>query len=296
MTVEAPAARPEHPLRAILIMVAAVLCFTVLDFMAKFLVQDYSVFQLAWGRYGFNLLFMAVFLPALGWRGLTRTSRLPVQLGRGLLLVIATSSIFAAVRFLPLADTYAISFVAPVMVVALSITLLGETVDRRRWLAIFGGFLGVLVVIRPGSGVMSWPAIFPLIMATCWALYQVLTRLLAATEQPVPTLFYTTLVGTVATSLILPAVWIPPTAAVWAVMAAMGLVGMLGHLALFHAFTLAPASLLSPFIYTQIIWAILLGYWGFGDVPDGFTLLGSAIVVVSGIFLLHSRQKKRSTA
>jgi drug/metabolite transporter (DMT)-like permease len=120
-------------------------------------------------------------------------------------------------------------------------------------------------------------------------LYQVLTRLLAATEQPIPTLFYTTLVGTVATSLILPAVWIPPTAAVWAVMAAMGLVGMLGHLALFHAFTLAPASLLSPFIYTQIIWATLLGYWGFGDIPDGFTVLGSAIVVMSGIFLLRGR-------
>ncbi len=285
----------EHnPRSGILLMLVAVVCFTALDGTAKLLVREYSIAEIVWGRYLFNLLLMAAFIPRLGIAGLVTTERPVLQIARGLLLLTSTASLFAALRFMPMADTYAITFVSPLIVAALSAPLLKERVMRSHWTAILCGFLGVIVIVRPGSGTASWAAVFALTMALSYALYQIMTRAMSVSEGTITTLFYTALVGSIAMSSVLPVVWRTPTVAAWALMAWMGLVGFIGQLLLFKALSLAPAALLSPFTYTQIVWATAIGYMLFGDVPDLATIAGSLIVIASGLYVLIDAARGRA--
>lgn len=289
MTAGALAPARSRPLLGVVLMLFAVLSFTLLDSSAKYLSDDYALPQLLWARYTFSLLLVLAATPWLGVRQVVRTERLPFQLARGGLLLLATASIFTAVRFLPIADAYAISFVSPVIVAALAIPLLGERVSTARWVAIVAGFLGVIVVMRPGSAAFSWAVVFPLAMATFYALYQIMTRMLGPRDRAVTTLFYTMLTGAIVTSILAPVWWRWPTLEGWAVMFGMGVIGLIGQLALIRAFSLAEASYLSPFVYTQILWATLIGYLVFGDLPDATTLGGSAIIIASGIVLMKQR-------
>jgi len=157
--------RPSRPLLGILLMVAAGLAFTALDGSAKFLVRDHPLVEVVWARYVFSLVTVGAFLPRYGLVGLVSTGNLRLQVGRGSLLLLTTLLMFVALRFMPIADTYAISFVAPLLVAAVSVPLLGETIARGQWLAILAGFVGVLVVVRPGLGAFSWAAGLPLLMA-----------------------------------------------------------------------------------------------------------------------------------
>ena len=191
-----PAERDARPLLGAAMMLLAVLSFTVLDSTAKYLSASLPVAQLVWGRFFFTLLLTLAFLPWLGLRGLCRTQRPLQQFLRGATLLGATGSLFLAVKYLPLAETYAITFVSPFMVALAAGLLLGERVDWRLWLVTIGGFAGVLVVIRPGSGAFTWHVVFPLAMATFWAANQVITRVLGASDRPIVTLFYTALIGT----------------------------------------------------------------------------------------------------
>lgn len=270
-------------------MLFAVLSFVLLDGSAKYLSAELSTPQLVWARYSFSLFLMAAFLPWLGWRRLVLTKRPVAQIGRGMLLVCATASIFTGMRFLPMAEAYAISFVSPAIVAALAIPILGERVSAARWLAIGAGFVGVLVVIRPGAGAISWAAVFPLAMATFYGLYQIMTRVLGPVDSPLTTLFYTMLVGAIVSSLVVPFFWQIPTPGALAIMVWMGFIGLIGQLALIRAFAHAPASLLAPFAYTQIVWATIVGYLVFGDIPDVATAIGSIIVIASGLLLSHPR-------
>ena len=283
----------HDPRRGILLILLAVVCFTALDGTAKLLVREYSIAEIVWGRYLFNVLLMAAFIPRLGIAGLVATGRPVFQIARGFLLLTSTASLFAALRFMPMADAYAISFVSPLIVAALSAPLLKEQVSRSHWTAILCGFLGVIVVIRPGSGTISWAAVFPLTMALSYALYQIMSRAMSISEGTITTVFYTALVGSIAMSCALPVVWRTPTVAAWALMAWMGLAGLIGQLLLFKALSLAPASLLSPITYTQIIWATGIGYILFGDVPDLATIVGSLVVIASGLFLLSGVARRR---
>ena len=276
----------QRPRAGILLMLAAVACFTALDGAAKVLVHDYSIVEIAWGRYLFNLLLLSFFIPRLGMGGLVTTAKPVLQIVRGFLLLTSTASLFAALQFLPMADTYAITFISPIIVAALSVPLLKEQIRPSHWVAILCGFLGVIVVIRPGSGAVGSAAIFPLIMALAYATYQIVTRTMSAGESAITTVFYTALVGSASMSCALPVVWRVPTMAAWTLFFWMGLVGLIGQLLLFKAFRLAPASLLSPFAYTQILWACMIGYAVFGDVPDFWTAIGSLIIVASGLFLV----------
>ena len=289
-----PVTAGERPLLGIGLMLLAVLSFTCLDATAKYGTGETSVPMLVWGRYAFNLLFMAAFLPWLGVRGLIRTTYPIYQAARAVLLVLATASMFTAVKLLPLAETYAISFISPLIVAALSAPLLGERVGGRRWGAIVVGFAGVLIVIRPGDAALGWVAIFPLLMATFYAIYQIMTRALSTSDGAVPTLFYTVLVGSLATSVALPAFWEPPSIKTLGLMVAMGALGLCGQLMLICALLLAPASLVSPFVYTQIVWACGVGYLVFGDIPDVTTLVGAVVVIASGVLLLSWRNAVNS--
>lgn len=293
MSPRSQAAAADRPLLGITLMVVAVLAITLLDSSAKYLADDYAMPQLLWARYTFSFLFTLVALPRIGWSGLVCTRQPFAQLGRGALLLLATGAMFMAVRYMPIADAYAISFVSPAIVALFAIPLLSESVTRRRWLAIVCGFAGVVMVIRPGTTAATWAAIFPLAMAMFYALYQIMTRKLGPQESPFTTLFYTMVLGAAITTCVAPFVWRAPTAEAWAIMIWMGLIGLLGQLALIKAFALAPASLLSPFVYTQIIWGILVGYAVFGDTPDTPTVFGTLIVVASGLFLMQTRGSAR---
>ena len=275
-------------------MLAAVTCFTALDGTAKLLAHDYSVVEITWGRYLFNFLLLMLLVPRLGIGGLVITGRPVLQIVRGLLLLTSTASMFAALRFMPMADTYAITFVSPIIVALLSVPFLKEQIERSHWAAILLGFFGVIVVIRPGSGIASSAAFFALAMAIAYAIYQILTRMISADEKASTTVFYTALVGTASTSCLLPVVWRAPTLEAWSLLIWMGLAGLIGQILLFKAFSLAAASILAPFAYSQILWASAIGYTVFGDVPDLWTVIGSLILIASGIFLSRDMTFQRS--
>jgi drug/metabolite transporter (DMT)-like permease len=240
-------------------------------------------------RYFFSLVVLGLLIPPLGVRELVATRRTGLQIGRGLLLAVATLCMMTAISVIPLADAYTIMFTAPLLVTVFSIPLLGERVGWRRWSAVLVGFMGVLIVIRPGIGAVHWAMLLPLVTAVCFALYQILTRKVSesAGETSLAMLFYLSLVGTVVFTVIVPFFWRPVAMLDWGWMIGMGVLGAIGHLLLIRALTLVPASLVSPFTYSQIVWALILGYLVFGDLPDRWMLIGCAVIVASGLYVFY---------
>jgi len=286
--IETRAVQTMSPIRGIMLMIAAVASFTVLDSTAKYLTNDLPVFEVVWARYLFSLLIFPVIFPIASVREAFKTKRPWVQIARALLLVGATVSIFFAVHYLPLAETYAISFISPFLAALFAIVLLREKVSSRRWIAIAVGFGGVLIVLRPGIDIFGWATLFPLAMAVFWALYQVVTRLLSATEPPLTTLFFTMMTGSAVLTCVVPFIWVMPGPNAWMLMGFMGLVGLIGQWLLIKAYAIATSSLLAPFAYTQIVWATLIGYVVFGDFPSVSTLIGVAVVIIGSLMVLNT--------
>jgi len=207
---------------------------------------------------------------------------------RSVLLLGSTLFNFAALRYLQLDEAISLVFSTPFFVAALSGPILGEWVRWRRWTAIAVGFVGVLVVVRPGPGTFQPAALLSLSAAICYALYSIITRILARTDSNATTLFYSNIVGALALLPVVPFVWTTPSdPLVIALMVVSGVIGSCGHYLLIAAHRLAPAAVLSPFIYTEIVLVILTGFLVFGDVPNRWTLTGAAIVVASGLYILH---------
>jgi drug/metabolite transporter (DMT)-like permease len=284
-------------------MLVAMMLFTTMDTIGKLLSAHQPVQQVVWGRYFFQFAWMLLLLPFYGPRGLLHTSRLGIQITRGLLVALATIRLFTAITKIQLADAYTITFASPFIVTILSIPFLGEKVGWRRWSAIIVGFVGVLVVIRPSFETFHWALALPLVTATCFAVYQVLTRKISSVpgETPLVLLFYMALVGTVVLSLMMPFYWQPADLMTWIGMATMGAIAVIGHLLLIRALTMASAVTLSPLIYTQLIWAIILGYALFGDVPNKRMMVGGTIIIASGLFVFYrqsvqGRQRHRRSA
>jgi drug/metabolite transporter (DMT)-like permease len=267
--------------------------FTSLDATAKYLTQDYPVPQVLWARFSFHLLFVAAIL---GTRlSVTlRSKRFGLQFTRSVLMLITTGMFFLAVSALPLADVVAIMFVGPLFVTALSVPILGDYVGPRRWAAVAIGFLGALVIVRPGSGIMHGYAILPVLAAFSHALYTITTRQLANHDLPMTTLFYTAALGAVVTTAIVPFYWVTPDISGWLLMALAGLFGAAGHLALIKALSYASPVVVAPLTYASLIWSIGIGFMLFGDLPDGVTLLGAALIAASGMYVFH-RENIRAT-
>ena len=283
----------EHPLRrALPLLLLAGLCFSTLDATAKYLVQDHALFLVVWARYAGQMLVVTPIAWHRAGAGFWRTRHLRMQLVRSLCLVIATACFFGALRFLPLAEGSAISFLAPMFAVVLSIPVLGERPTAARWVAAIAGFIGILVLVRPGSAVFH-PATGLLVLAAISnSLYQLLTRRLP-NDSPYTTLFYSALVGAVGLSFALPFAHTPATVSAGDAMflVALGVLAGLGHWFFISSFLKAPASLLAPFTYLQMIWATLYGYLVFGQLPDGLSGVGMAIIVASGVALIvHERR------
>ena len=265
----------------------AVFLFSSMDTLAKFLLRSYPLPPLIFARYAVHTLLMLMLLAPRMGLDLLRTKRPGLQVLRGLLLVGSTGLFYLALRYLPLAEAAAITFVAPVMVTALSGPMLGERVGARQWLAVTLGFIGVLVIIRPGGGMLTYASVFPLITALLFALYQIMTRKLAGRENPFTTLFFTALVGTLAASLMLPFSWQSPSLKQAGLMVAIGCLGGLGHFLLIRAVEIASPTALAPFIYTQLVWSTLLAFVAFGEFPDLVSMLGMLVIITAGLLAVN---------
>ena len=285
------------PARAgILLVIAASFGFASMDAMSKVLAQDHAILQILWFCY---MVFTVFALAIARRRGVRRTliSQRPwLQAFRALLLVAENAVFVLAFRYLPLADVHALGASAPLMVVALSVVLLGETVGIRRWSAVLVGFVGVLIIIRPGLQEIEWPLLIPLVGALMWALYQILVRLCSRTDGSDTTLLWSALVGLAATSVTGPFVWVPPDREAWVLLVVLAVAGSLAHYALIKGLQLAEASAVQPYTYTLLVFAAFWGLAVFGDIPDAWTILGATIIVGSGLYTWYrERQLARST-
>lgn len=275
----------DNPARGILLMLVAMLIVPLMDAFAKELSARYPVPQIVWARFFFHF---AILAPVVLYRhrlAAFRPKRPVLQLVRGGFLLAATMLFFAAISLMPLADALALLFVSPLVVTALSPGLLGERVGPRRWAAVMVGFAGALIVIRPGFGVFQWSSVLALGAGCAFAFYVVATRRLSGTAPPLVTLAYTAVLGVVAMSILLPWYWITPTLPDLAMMAGIGAIAAGSHLLLIRAYDHAPASLLAPYSYAEIVTATALGYVWFGDFPAPWTWVGIAVIVASGIYI-----------
>ena len=269
----------------ILLMVTSMVVFTLLDATAKHLVETLPPAVAVFGRYAVAFFLSLAVIMRKGGPQLLVTSHPLLQVLRGVLLMGATILNFIAVMYLQLAQTAAIFFTIPLWVCALSMPLLGEKVGLRRWIAVAVGFMGVLVIMRPGTDSFHWAMLLSVGSSFCGAIYNIVTRKVGGRDRVETSLFYVGLVGAAAAALPLPFVWKTPEGLQWLLLGAIGLAGTIGHFMLIQAHRLAPASTLAPYMYTQIVWMILVGFAFFGDVPDFWTLVGAGIVVASGLFV-----------
>jgi drug/metabolite transporter (DMT)-like permease len=281
--------------RSIAWMLLTTFLFVCVHATGKYLVASYAVGQVVWGRYFFHLLFVTAVLGPRLVRAM-RTENLRLQIVRSGFMLGATVFYFSGVRWLPLAEANAIAFTTPILVALLAQPMLGERVGSRRWLGVALGLLGALIIIRPGSGVMELAAGILFASSFCNALYQITTRQLGGRDDSLTTLFYTATVGTVCASLFLPLSWAPMDRTGWLLMAALGAFACAGHFALIKAFQGAPASVVAPFNYANLIWAVFFGFLVFGDLPDAWTVLGALIIVSSGLYILRRESAAANSA
>ncbi|MDR0439695.1 MAG: DMT family transporter [Candidatus Accumulibacter sp.] len=253
--------------------------------LSKYQTREYPVLMIVWARYFMPLaLILAVFLPRRGVRML-RTAYPLVQIIRGVLLVSGTVLIVFAYRVMPLAEAQAISFIHPVLLTMLAVIFLGEKVSPLGWAAVLICFSGVLIIVRPGGELFTPAAILPLGLAFTFSAFQIFTRLIAGKEDSINMLFYALLVGSLALSATLPFSWVTPTPKGMFFFVLVGLMSSSGYFFTIKSLEMAPASLVAPFGYTQLLWAIIFGVLAFDDVPDVATLAGMATVVAGGLLV-----------
>ena len=292
MSVPDPGRAPaDRPSRGIAYMLAAVALFAIQDTISKHLSAGYPAVEVAWFRYVSGLVAVLLVLPWLGPRTALVSRRPGFQILRGVLLYASTVLFVAAIYFIPLPTATAIGFVSPLFLTALSIPFLGEKVGPRRWAAISVGFLGVLIVIRPGFSAFQWPLLIPIAMAVTYAFYQVATRLIRDADRPITSLLYPSVTGCVIGALPIPFIWVRPDHFDGMLMVLLGFCGTASHFCLVRAFALAPATTLAPFAYTQLIWVTILSYVFFADIPDLPTLFGAGVIVGSGLYVLYRERR-----
>jgi len=277
-----------------LLTMLAMLCFASMDAISKSLVVDYSVGQLMWVRYFLLCFFAWLLVRKQGVRAALRSNKPSLQIFRSLVAVVEGAMFVLAFRYLPLADTHAVAATSPLIVIALGVLFLGEKASPARWLAVAAGFVGVLLIVRPGFRTLDWPLLLPLAGAVLWAAYQLLTRLQSRYDPPNTSLLWSAIVAFIATSFVGPLDWIWPTPMAWAMMVAVAFIGAIAHYALIKALDYAEAGAVQPYSYTLLVWAAVMGWLVFGDVPDHWTIIGAAVVVASGLYTWH--HDRRGTA
>lgn len=270
----------------------ATVAYAIVDTLSKYQAREYPVGMIVWARYFVPLaLLLAVFLPRRGW-SMLRSVYPAIQLARGVLLTAGTVFIVFAYRVMPIAEAQAISFIHPVLLTLLAVVFLGEKVSPLGWAAVLLGFSGVLIIVRPGGGLFTPAAILPLGLAFSFSSYQIFTRLISGKEDSLTSLFCLLLVGSVAMSVALPFSWIDPSPKGLFFFALIGVTSGIGHFSTIKALEYAPASLLAPFAYIQLLWVSILGALVFGDFPGAVTLIGMGVVVAGGLLVAVSRRRQ----
>ena len=283
---DAAAEQRRMRLLAIALMCAAMLCFAGLDASSKWLGQHLDVGQIVWSRYVVAVTIALVAARPWARPAILRSRRPGLQLIRSALLLGATASVVAALRSLQLAETTTIGFLTPIFVALAAGPVLGERVGRERAIAIAIGFLGVLIATHPGAGAFKPAVLIAIAGAMSNAAYVLATRKLAGVDSSRTTLLWTQAAGLILLTPLLPWIWAAPqSASVWLVLAGLGCFAAAGHGLLIVAHKFAPAPVLGPFTYTQLVWAAVAGFVVFGDVPPAATLVGAALVVACGAWL-----------
>jgi drug/metabolite transporter (DMT)-like permease len=277
-------------------MMVAMALLPCLNAAAKALGHGYPTLEIVWARYAGHFAYMCLFFVPQRGLSLFATQHLGTHVLRSSLLILATGVYFSALYYTALPTAATISFVSPFIVTALAGSMLGEPVGPRRWSAAGVGFLGALVILRPGSGVVHMASLLVLISAAANALYQILTRRLADTETAETSNTYIAVVGFVLTSLAVPFVFVPPRSLLdLLLLVSLGAFGGFGHYFVVKALEWGPAAVIAPLNYAQLVVTVLLGYAFFGEFPDGWTWLGAAIIIASGLYIFHRERVRRRT-
>ena len=283
----------SHPLKAIGLLISAMAILPLIDVIAKFLGREHiPVFQMVWARFFFGALFTLPFALKIGGAKVLKPALPLLHSARAAFLILGTAFFFSALKFLPVADTLAIYFVQPIIIVALSPWLLGEHVDLRRWVMVALGFAGVLIIIRPGIQAFNPGMLLALAAGACSAFYILVTRHITGKTDALLTTFHTSVIGAVVLTLLMPFIWKSVTTSQFLQLLLLGAIAIAGHYLITRAYDFAEASLLSPFNYTEMITAVILGWYFFADFPDAYTFLGVAILISCALYISwHERQK-----
>jgi len=277
-------AEKRSTMTGIFIMIIGMITLASTDAVSKHLTVTFAVVQILWIRF---IIFAGVgafaVLTKRGFNGL-RTKRPIAQIVRASMLLSANLLAVYTLGLMPLADAHATLAIAPLLVTAASVPFLGEVIDVRRWIAIGTGFMGVLIILRPGLGVFDFVAIFPLAVAILFAGYNILTKIISRDDTNETTLFYTGATGLIVLSVIIPFFWISPSLIDWGWLIVAGIGGSFAHIFIITALHFAPASKLQPFNYVMLVWATILGFFIFDDLPDYLTVLGATVIVISGLY------------
>ncbi|WP_445502075.1 DMT family transporter [Microvirga sp. G4-2] len=275
------------PVRGILLLVASTIVFSFCDIITKHLAATLPATEIAWIRYAtFSCIVVPVIL-LTGGKVLFRAKRPGLQILRSFGMIGSTLFFTQGLRYLPVAESTAIYFISPILIMALSILFLGESVGWRRWIAALVGLTGVLVVIRPGTDAFQTTALLPLLGATSWAAGAVVTRKMSGSDHPLTTLAYSAVGGCLILSAALPFNWVAPSGSEIGFAVLMGLFFAVGQWFVVLAYRHGNASVIAPFSYVQLIWAGALGYLVFGALPDGWTIMGACIIAASGLYTAY---------
>ncbi len=285
----------NHNLIGIGFMLGAMATLPFIDVFAKYLGQmGVPILQVVWARLTFGAAVTLPFALRSGGRAVLRPDRPAYHLFRAGFLILATYCFFLSLKFLPIADALAIFFVQPLIVVVLSALVLEEKVGPRRWAAVFVGFVGTMIIIRPGLGSLNPGTLFALAAGVFLAIYFVMTRRISGKAKAIVTTFQTTAIGMVVLSPLMPIVWVTPSPQQWVMFAGLGFVATMGHFFIVRAYDYAEASLLAPFAYTEMIMATVLGWVFFGDFPDGYTLFGVSVLIGSALYISWRERLKKT--
>jgi drug/metabolite transporter (DMT)-like permease len=286
-------ARADRPFRGIALILASTVFLGASDATAKYLSATLPSIEIAWVRFlVFALIMVPAMLPGSPLYAL-RTERPGLQLMRGVALLASSLFFISGLRFLPIAEASATGFVAPLFVTALSIVFLGERVGVRRWLATAVGLIGVLIIVRPGTGAFHPAAFFPIVSALAWASTLIMTRMMSGREHAVTTMTYSAIAGVCILSALVPFVWVAPSWHDILFGIFIGIASTAGQWIVVLAFRYADASVLAPFSYTQLLWVSMLGFLIFGEVPDIWTVTGAIFIVASGLYTAHRERIRR---
>jgi drug/metabolite transporter (DMT)-like permease len=285
---------PSDVLRGILLMCAGVSSFPFMNAGVKLLADDYPASQITWARFtGHLLIMLVVFLPKYRWT-LLRTRHPVIQVGRSAAMLLSNLLFVMAIGQVPLATASAIGFTSPLIVTALSVPLLHESVGWRRWSAVVVGFVGALMVIRPGSGFRDPAVLLILLSSLIYALYQIGTRSVAHHDNAATGIIFAALLGSLGMTLIMPFVFVMPRTLFDAFLfCSLGLLGGFGHYLIIRAFQLGPAAVIAPLGYVELVGSVVLGYLLFTNFPDLWTWLGSGVIIASGIYIALRERKRR---